>query len=188
MPWIRTLIAFAASLPTRHPHLRLLGICFGHQILALAAGGVCEKSGAGYELGVRELALTPTGARLLADGAPTIRVHQVHGDHVPLPAPPGFELLASTSACANHGMVRYDPVDPSRVHTLTVQGHPEFDPFIVREIIAVREAKGAYSPELCAASRKYADEHDDGVALGLALLRATGLASARPAHSAGRGS
>ena len=101
-------------------------------------------------------------------------IHQVHQDHVPS-LPDGFGGLGSTPICPVHGMVF--PAEPSSIaeaKILTLQGHPEFSPDIVTEIINVREAKGILSAEFAEQSRQDAALHDQGVALGGVILNMIG--------------
>lgn len=43
MPWMRVLRDFLKQVYEEHPHIKLLGICFGSQIIAEALGGKVEK-------------------------------------------------------------------------------------------------------------------------------------------------
>ena len=52
-----------------------------------------------------------------------------------------------------------------------LQGHPEFSPDFVTEIINIREEKGILTKEFAEQSRKDAALHDEGVALGAVILR-----------------
>lgn len=57
------------------------------------------------------------------------------------------------------------------VNIFTLQGHPEFSPDIVTEIINVREKKGILTSELAEESRGYAKMHDEGVSIGAKIIR-----------------
>lgn len=62
-PWIHTLISFIQRLQ-QQPLKRkapLVGICFGHQIIARALGGVCERNPHGWEFGPTLVRLTDQG-------------------------------------------------------------------------------------------------------------------------------
>lgn len=48
-------------LPSKAPSTKIIGICFGHQIVALAFGGTCVKNERGWEIGVREIELSEAG-------------------------------------------------------------------------------------------------------------------------------
>lgn len=75
----------------------MLGICYGHQLIARHLGGVVER-GRSQEFGSSALTVRSDGG--LFDGM--AREHQVwmsHGDHV-AQVPDGFEILAATSDCS----------------------------------------------------------------------------------------
>ncbi|KAI0041907.1 class I glutamine amidotransferase-like protein [Auriscalpium vulgare] len=138
--WINKLVSWTARLATTKPQIKIIGICFGHQIIARALGGECVPNGK-WEVGVTEVSLTPLGQRIF--GADTFDIEQMHRDHVPT-VPPTFHLLGSTPVSQNQGMVRFadgraavgsDALPP--VHILTLQGHPEFTAGIVKEIVDV---------------------------------------------------
>lgn len=98
-------------------------------------------------------------------------IHQVHQDHVPA-VPDNFSLLGSTVDCAVQGMVSPpDAKELSDVRIFCLQGHPEFSPPVVTEIINAREAKGVLNKELADKSREYAALHDEGVGIGGTILR-----------------
>ncbi|OCF35878.1 cytoplasmic protein [Kwoniella heveanensis CBS 569] len=117
VPWISTLISFVSTLassPT-HDHLKLIGICFGHQIISIALGGKCERGANGWELGVYGCELTDEGRKVfdqwsgvkgIGHGGDRVFLEQVHRDHVPA-LPPGCVLLLSTPRYPVHGYVRY---------------------------------------------------------------------------------
>ncbi|BGP34819.1 hypothetical protein JCM10296v2_006643 [Rhodotorula toruloides] len=177
LPWITALVSFTSSLPSLNPSIKLIGICFGHQIIARAFGSTVERNEKGWEIGTRRIGLTKRG-REVFEGRGEIAIHQMHRDHVPS-LPPSFELLGSTPACAVHGMVRL--VDPSapfshtNISAVTLQGHPEFDGEMVNTIIDAREAGGVISRAVAEESREYAGERDDGAWIGRVLLRMFGV-------------
>lgn len=73
----------------------VLGICYGHQVIADTLGGVVERTGSG-EYGRAGLKLEESSE--LFSGLPeTHDVWMSHGDAVVKP-PPGFEVTASTEA------------------------------------------------------------------------------------------
>lgn len=71
--WITDLVSYTASLPTSAP---LIGICFGHQIIARAHGAVVEKNEKGWEIGTRDIDLNELGQAIWrgASGAGTTLV------------------------------------------------------------------------------------------------------------------
>jgi len=74
--------------------LPVLGICYGHQLLARACGGRVEADPAGREYGRADL-LRDGGGELLQGLPERTQVWMSHGDTV-LQAPPGFAALAHT--------------------------------------------------------------------------------------------
>ncbi|CAG8506303.1 9249_t:CDS:2, partial [Dentiscutata heterogama] len=61
IPWINRLTDFTKLIIDKHQHIKLIGICFGHQIIARAAGGQVIKNPLGWEIGVTEVSLTDIG-------------------------------------------------------------------------------------------------------------------------------
>jgi len=76
----------------------VLGICYGHQCIATALGGVVERTGS-REYGRTELILDAedAGGRLLSDLSVRETVWMSHSDTVTA-APPGFVVTARTEA------------------------------------------------------------------------------------------
>jgi GMP synthase (glutamine-hydrolysing) len=123
--WIRR--AVAAGLP-------LLGICFGHQLMADALGGRADYHPGGLEIGTADI--TRSGA---SDGDPLFcglpEVFPGHVTHAQtaLKLPEGATLLATGS---------HDPHQAFRMGESAwgVQFHPEFDAPAIREYIRRRGA------------------------------------------------
>ncbi len=94
----------------------VLGICYGHQLMARALGGEVAATGQ-REYGATQLVVEP-GSRLLRDVPPTDTVWMSHGDAVTR-APDGFRVTARTDQIPIAGME-----DPER-SLYAVQFHPE---------------------------------------------------------------
>jgi GMP synthase (glutamine-hydrolysing) len=124
-PWMLELGAVLLEAAERVP---VLGVCFGHQLLAAALGGAVERNPRGPEVGTREVALTEAGRAdpLLAGLPPRLAVQQLHEDHVPAP-PPGAVLLATGA----HAPVQAFAHGP---RLRAVQFHPEFTAARVRAL------------------------------------------------------
>lgn len=105
----------------------LVGICFGHQIVAQALGGRVEKHAGGWALGNTDY--------LLASGG-TLALNAWHQDQVTA-LPDGATALARNDFCEN-AIVAYGR------RAFTVQAHPEFDHPTLRDYIAVRRGTGTY--------------------------------------------
>lgn len=48
--WIHRLIDFVKQVREEAPETRIVGICFGHQIIAIASGGECKPNPSGWEV------------------------------------------------------------------------------------------------------------------------------------------
>lgn len=124
LPWIGTLIA---SLRDLDPDKPLVGICFGHQVMAAAFGGRVEKSPKGWGIGLHTYDIHRAADWM--DGEPRVAVPAIHQDQV-VEAPPGSRTLAG-SAFTPHGILAY-----SDRRAFSVQFHPEFTTDYARALIA----------------------------------------------------
>ncbi|KAL7627320.1 hypothetical protein AAE478_001512 [Parahypoxylon ruwenzoriense] len=141
--------------------VRVIGVCFGHQIVGRAMGVDVGKNIRGWELSVTEHELTNEGKKLF--GVEKLAIHQMHRDVV-FSYPPGAVPLARTELCPVQAMYI-----PRRL--ITVQGHPEFTEDIVREILEMRRYGGILSENIFEdGMRRVANKHD-GVAVARAFLR-----------------
>ena len=77
-----------------------LGVCLGHQLLADALGGGCQRMAA-PDVGITDVSLTEAGKRdpLFSRLDATLPVLQWHGVEVHS-LPPGSESMARSPACA----------------------------------------------------------------------------------------
>lgn len=99
---------YAASVP-------MLGLCFGHQIIAEAFDGKVAKYPGGWGVGQHSYQLK--GDLDLNDSA-SLCLNAIHQDQVVI-RPSNAEVFASSEFCQNAGLVYGDRI-------LTVQAHPEF--------------------------------------------------------------
>ncbi len=136
LPWMRRLKTFLREAVARE--VPVVGICFGHQILAEAMGGTVVKSERGWGTGVQRYELTEAAAAFgLHDGPTGIGVHAMHQDQV-VAVPEGAEVIASSPFCPYAGLA-YGK------RAISFQPHPEFDQAFVRDLIRTR--RGAAMPE-----------------------------------------
>jgi len=125
----------------------VLGICFGHQLIARALGGIVERHVKGPEAGTVEVELTDAGQRdpLFAGLPVRFGVQQGHEDHVAR-LPPGAVLLARNDhtpvqAFAHGPMLR------------AIQFHPEFTAERSEAFVRVdRDWLDGFSPGLAEAT------------------------------------
>lgn len=96
---------------------KLLGVCFGHQLLAQVLGGKVVKSDKGWGIGRHSYALHCERA-WMAPPLGEIALLACHQDQV-VELPAGAEVLASSAFC-EYAMFAFGD------NVLTVQAHPEF--------------------------------------------------------------
>lgn len=118
LPWIAPLEQlirdiFAAPRP-------MVGICFGHQIIAQALGGRVEKFAGGWSVGRQSYVLN----------GETFALNAWHQDQV-VALPEGAEVVSSTAFCANAALVYGD-------RAFSLQPHPEIDRTYIRGLLDVR--------------------------------------------------
>lgn len=120
-PWILNLEDFVRE--CARSGKKLLGICFGHQLISQALGGKVEPCDRGwalgtgfYELNSHKSWMTPSLGKL--------DMLVMHRDQV-VSIPERSQIIAQSQFCP-YFMVQHGP------NILTVQGHPEFTPDILR--------------------------------------------------------
>lgn len=145
LPWIEPLKDFLRRCVAAH--VPLVGICFGHQILAEALGGKVEKSDRGWGLGVQDYEIIARPSWLA--GMPDhFSANALHQDQV-VTLPAGATVLARSPHCAYAAIAYGDPEAPD---ALTLQAHPEFGPGFMDELLTLR-AGTAFPVEDAAAAR-----------------------------------
>ena len=125
----------------------LVGICFGHQIIAQALGGTVEKYPGGWSVGRTEYDF----------GGETVALNSWHQDQVTV-KPEGAEVAASSPFCANAALV-YGGRD--RPWAFTVQAHPEFKSDFLHDLIETRGRGLVPDPLLDAAQASLEHPVDD---------------------------
>ena len=151
LPWIEPLKAFLrAARAARRP---IVGICFGHQILAEALGGKAVKSDKGWGVGVHDYQVTCRPGWM--NGAPeSIAIHAFHQDQV-VAVPEDATVLASSPFC-EFAMLAYG--DPEAPDAISIQPHPEFRTGYARDLLELRA--GVAVPEDRAAPARESMERD----------------------------
>lgn len=117
-------------------HVPVVGICFGHQIIAQAMGGRVEKYQGGWSVGPTEYDF----------GDRKYTLNAWHQDQVTV-KPEGAQVLASTPFCENAALLYDDRM-------FTVQPHPEFRREFMEGLIKFRGPGLVPDPKLAEATER----------------------------------
>ena len=130
-PWIEPLKAFLRA--ARTAGRPIIGVCFGHQILAEALGGRAAKSVKGWGAGVHDYRVVQRPVWMA--GAPaSFAIHAMHQDQVT--AIPDDATVLATSPFCEFAMLAYG--DPEAPDAISIQPHPEFGEDYARELVELR--------------------------------------------------
>ena len=154
LPWIRRLEGFIRAAYAHEK--RIVGICFGHQVIAKALGGTVEKWDGGWSVGRQSYSWQ----------GEEVHLNAWHQDQV-TKRPADATVLAANSFCENAALVYGDTI-------LTVQAHPEFDASLIEGLADHRS--DSVPPALVTEARAALDKDVDNgiVALKLARFLKTG--------------
>ncbi len=130
-PWIPPLEAFLRD--CLKAHVPVVGICFGHQILAQAMGGDVVNSDKGWGVGLHDYTLTARPS-WLEDMDTGFTIPAIHQDQV-TKAPEGAQVFAQSDFCPIAGLVYGDPDKPD---AFSIQPHPEMSAEFVADIAEER--------------------------------------------------
>ncbi|KAJ8764758.1 hypothetical protein K2173_009156 [Erythroxylum novogranatense] len=132
-PWICKLIILLKKLDAMKK--KILGICFGHQILGRALGGKTGRAISGWDIGVTTIHFTSTKMFSSLKIPTPMSVIECHQDEI-RELPPRAEVVAWSDKtgieifrCGNHIM--------------GIQGHPEYNKDILHHLIARLAARNA---------------------------------------------
>lgn len=105
---------------------KLMGVCFGHQLIAQALGGKVEKSPKGWGIGMRESTIVDNEAlKYFPDG----KLHLLYNHHDQVvKLPEGATLISTSDFCPNESY-RIDH------QVMCFQGHPEYIPQYERHLL-----------------------------------------------------
>jgi GMP synthase-like glutamine amidotransferase len=120
--------SYAAQVP-------VVGVCFGHQIIAQAMGGKVEQFKGGWSVGATEYDF----------GGEKLTLNAWHRDQVTV-KPEAATRIATNAFCENAALLYDDRM-------LTVQAHPEFKPEFVDGLMRTR-GPGLVPDNLMAEARK----------------------------------
>ncbi|CAN0920734.1 Gamma-glutamyl peptidase 5 [Linum grandiflorum] len=109
---------------------KLLGICFGHQILGRAIGGKTGRNKAGWDIGIRSLHLSSSTSNLFTalQLPAALSIIECHRDEQVRELPAEAEVMAWSEKTGIE-MFRYGK------HMMGIQGHPEYNQDILFHLI-----------------------------------------------------
>lgn len=140
LPFIAPLEQFIRA--AREARVPMVGICFGHQIIAQALGGRVEKDRGGWVVGPQTYDF---------DGA-AVRLNAWHQDQVIAP-PPDAEVVGRNAGCP-YAALKYDD------WAYTVQAHPEYSDAFIEGLIETRGRGVVPGPRIEAAQRAMGAPND----------------------------
>ena len=130
-PWMDPLRDFIrGAFAVRTP---MVGVCFGHQIIADAMGGDVRKSEKGWGVG-RHVYDVLSAPEWMAGAGATVSLSVSHQDQVI--TPPAGAVTLARSAHTDHAMLVYEGVP-----VMSLQGHPEFSDEFVTALYSARRGK-----------------------------------------------
>ena len=175
------MVDFVKKILFEQKRVRLVGVCFGHQIIGRALGQKVGRSEGGWEISVTPMQLTEKGKEVfgveeLVGSCSSFHylrhahiltieqaIHQMHQDAI-FTYPPSVEHLGHSPSCHVQGMYE-------RKRLITTQGHPEFDEDIVAELLENRHDKGVFDDGTYEDAMRRVKKHHDGVRVAGAFLR-----------------
>ena len=125
LPWIEPLQQFIRSAGGS----KMVGICFGHQIMAEALGGRVQKSDKGWGAGLHRYSILRSEPWM--DAAREIAVPASHQDQV-IVRPPHTEVVAFFS------FTEFAALNWTDRPAISFQFHPEFPPAFAKALIEQR--------------------------------------------------
>lgn len=117
-PWIAPLEALIREIAAAGQPL--VGVCFGHQIIAQALGGKVEKFAGGWAVGRQTYTIA----------GKALSINAWHQDQV-VALPPNTRVLGGNAFCENAVLMIGERI-------LTIQPHPEFGAGVIRGLIEHR--------------------------------------------------
>ncbi len=116
LPWMPPLEDFVRDLAAAEKPL--IGVCFGHQIVADALGGKVVKSDKGWGVGLHRYRIDAP-QDWMGETPESVGIYAFHQDQI-VELPPSARVFASSEFCPYAGLAYGDSI-------ISVQAHPEFE-------------------------------------------------------------
>lgn len=130
-PWMDPLREFIRNtFAVRTP---MIGVCFGHQIIADAMGGEVRKSSKGWGIGRHTYGIRERRS-WMPDAGASVSLSVSHQDQVI--TPPRDAVTLASSDHTEHAMLAYTDAP-----VISIQGHPEFSDAFVSALYSARRGK-----------------------------------------------
>ncbi|XP_047336252.1 gamma-glutamyl peptidase 5-like [Impatiens glandulifera] len=130
---------------------RVLGICFGHQILGRAIGGKVGRATSGWDIGVRSVHLSSDSSKLFSiSRTTTLSIIEFHQDEV-LELPEKAQVIAWSNKTGIE-MFKYED------HIMGIQGHPEYTKDILSHLIDRLQSRNLIKESVAEKARRAHDE------------------------------
>lgn len=132
-PWIKRLNDWT-SYAIRDGH-KVVGISFGHQMVAQALGGKVERNPNGSSVSVMDTTLTPQAQQYFGDGRRSFKLLYHHNDAITRmpPASVGILEMGGNRTTPNNGLFNHSGT------VLTFCGHPDYShrPAVLHELYEI---------------------------------------------------
>jgi|SRR6185312_11892353 len=125
LPWIEPLQQFIRSASGS----KMIGVCFGHQVMAQALGGHVEQSDKGWGAGLHRYSIVHREPWIDKPG--TIAIPASHQDQV-IVQPPNTKVVAASD------FTRFAALAWTDRPAISFQFHPEFSPEFAKALIEKR--------------------------------------------------
>ncbi|MFT4608307.1 MAG: GMP synthase-like glutamine amidotransferase [Chitinophagales bacterium] len=155
LDWMLSLESFIRTLYEENKPL--VGICFGHQIIAQALGGSVTKSDKGWGIGLHQYKVDVAQSWMAAapSSAPKkISIYAFHQDQISQ-LPTASTVFLSSDFCPYAGLTYGDSI-------LSVQAHPEFEAIYEHALIDIYN--GNIVPESVATDALMGMQGEDSLA------------------------
>ncbi len=128
LAWIHQLCDFVRVLDKQKK--KMIGLCFGHQLIAHALGGKVALSGKGWNIGIKTVSLTNIGQQQLGKFT-SFNLINSHRDQV-LKLPKDCITLAGNTFCPIY-------MYQKEQHIFSIQGHIEMTKAYAAQLYQLRE-------------------------------------------------